>query len=347
MSHDAKKEPGAVPTTPGLNSNVPANTLTLSSTSHSSKGKRKTESFSSSKASTPIYRIKDWAKHFENAQSRKYEKLSWIPVPNKHDGEGYSRVMAQPQAAEIFAAWVLMLQVASKCTPRGSLSRSDGSALGADSLAVKTRSKKEWFEAALKFLSSPEVGWIEQVGVDKNTPLSEETNETGSALGAGSHSTTTPFHSSGSEQNRTEQNGIEHNNIVELPEATELHLGEKPSSPTPGESTRKFKRTKTKELAKSVLAHLNSTAGRNFRETDENLDLIACRLEEVELDTAGVEKMIERQVAKWKGDEKMEEYLRPQTLFNKSKFSSYYDMRDLPVQGKSEQRLDTDYNKEF
>jgi hypothetical protein len=43
--------------------------------------------------------------------------------------------------------------------------------------------------------------------------------------------------------------------------------------------------------------------------------------------------MIDRQVARWKGDPKMEEYLRPGTLFNKEKFDSYYAAKDIPING--------------
>ena len=64
------------------------------------------------------YRVRDWLKHFENAQSRRHDKLNWVPVPNKHDGIGYARVAAHERAPELLAAWVLILQVASKRRPK-------------------------------------------------------------------------------------------------------------------------------------------------------------------------------------------------------------------------------------
>ena len=85
------------------------------------------------------------------------------------------------------------------------------------------------------------------------------------------------------------------------------------------------------ENARPVLFYLNEKAGRQFRETDANLKLIGCRMEEVQNDFPGVCRMIDRMVAKWKGDPKMEEFLRPETLFGKTKFGSYYDNRELPV----------------
>ena len=90
------------------------------------------------------------------------------------------------------------------------------------------------------------------------------------------------------------------------------------------------KKTLRRENAKMLLDFLNETAGRSFRATDTNLDLIVSRLSEPDVTPEGCEAMIERQVALWKGTE-TEEYLQPSTLFGKQKFGGYYDKRELPV----------------
>ena len=90
------------------------------------------------------------------------------------------------------------------------------------------------------------------------------------------------------------------------------------------------KKTLRRENAKMLLDFLNETAGRSFRATDTNLDLIVARLSEPDVTPEGCEAMIERQVALWKGTE-TEEYLQPSTLFGKQKFGGYYDKRELPV----------------
>lgn len=82
-----------------------------------------------------------------------------------------------------------------------------------------------------------------------------------------------------------------------------------------------------------ALKHLNEKSGRKFRETTANMAFIQSRLSEPGVDIAGVKLMIDRQVIKWRGDPKMEEYLRPETLFNKTKFDSYYAAKDIPVNG--------------
>lgn len=83
--------------------------------------------------------------------------------------------------------------------------------------------------------------------------------------------------------------------------------------------------------ARPVLAVLNEESGRKFRETESNLLLIAARLEEPGVTLEGVLQMVRRQCALWKPDPRMREYLRPETLFNCTKFESYYANRDMPL----------------
>jgi uncharacterized phage protein (TIGR02220 family) len=83
---------------------------------------------------------------------------------------------------------------------------------------------------------------------------------------------------------------------------------------------------------RTVLHFLNEQSGSHFREVDAHLDLITARLREDGVTLDGVRKMISRQCAKWKSEEGMSEYLRPQTLFAKKNFAAYYDSRDLPLQ---------------
>lgn len=79
-----------------------------------------------------------------------------------------------------------------------------------------------------------------------------------------------------------------------------------------------------------VLKLLNEVAGRRFRLVKTNLDFIEARLSEEGVSKEEVFKMVRRQVERWSGTA-MENYLRPETLFNKLKFEGYYEARDLPV----------------
>lgn len=108
------------------------------------------------------YRIKDWDKHYEISQSRKYKNMRWVAVPNKHDGKGYRRITKHPRGAEIFTAWVLIVEVASKMEVRGLLKDADGPLTPQD-LSDKTGFNAEIFSLAFEVLTQPRFGWIEVV----------------------------------------------------------------------------------------------------------------------------------------------------------------------------------------
>lgn len=80
-------------------------------------------------------------------------------------------------------------------------------------------------------------------------------------------------------------------------------------------------KAETKENAKIVLDFLNRKSGKNFRAVDTNIDLIAARLSS----GATIEDckaIIAKQARQWLGTDR-EIYLRPATLFNKTKFEQY------------------------
>lgn len=74
--------------------------------------------------------------------------------------------------------------------------------------------------------------------------------------------------------------------------------------------------------AREVLEFLNVKAGKTFRVKDTNLKLIEARLRS----GASVQDckiVIARKVREWKTDAKMNEFLRPKTLFSATNFESY------------------------
>jgi hypothetical protein len=99
-----------------------------------------------------LYAINKWGELFENNRSRTVKDLDWVSIPNKHDGENYSKIVAHPEGAEIFAGWNLIVQVASKCRPRGILVKDSGEPQTPASLSLKTRAPKSWFDKAFSFL---------------------------------------------------------------------------------------------------------------------------------------------------------------------------------------------------
>jgi phage replication O-like protein O len=77
----------------------------------------------------------------------------------------------------------------------------------------------------------------------------------------------------------------------------------------------------TKDICIEVLNHLNSKAKKNFKPVKANLDLIKARLKEYS--EQDLKAVIDSRVSKWINDPKMNEYLRPSTLFNATKCAQY------------------------
>lgn len=94
---------------------------------------------------------------------------------------------------------------------------------------------------------------------------------------------------------------------------------EQPSAAQSGNGS--AERAERKAAARRVLTYLNEQTGRNYHAVDANLDPICARLEEYDEQT--LRGVIVDRCDAWKADEKMAEYLRPATLFNKTKCSQY------------------------
>lgn len=77
-----------------------------------------------------------------------------------------------------------------------------------------------------------------------------------------------------------------------------------------------------KSEAKAILVFLNDKVGRAYEPVDANLDLIVARLKEGAT-AAKCRQVIAKKAREWGGDEKMAEFLRPKTLFNRTNFAQY------------------------
>ncbi len=96
-------------------------------------------------------------------------------MPNQHDSLAYKSITKHRRGAEIFAAWVLMVQVASKQDPRGQFD------LSPDELGLVTDFPAEIFKLAIEVLKSPKIAWIEESpdtsGKNPDSPPVEEGRE--------------------------------------------------------------------------------------------------------------------------------------------------------------------------
>src|SRR3990167_5365678 len=88
------------------------------------------------------------------------------------------------------------------------------------------------------------------------------------------------------------------------------------------EEPRRLHSNEFKSQAKEILTFLNEKAKRNYQPVEVNIDFIIHRLQEGAT-LKQCRQIIVRKARDWLSDPKMNQYLRPATLFNKTKFSQY------------------------
>jgi uncharacterized phage protein (TIGR02220 family) len=94
------------------------------------------------------------------------------------------------------------------------------------------------------------------------------------------------------------------------------------------------KNSNKKDIYIAVIARLNEKAGTNYRaSTKSTQSHINARLAEG-FTLEDFFSVIDKKCAEWKGDEKMEKYLRPETLFG-NKFENYLNAPAIPKRGAS------------
>lgn len=89
-----------------------------------------------------------------------------------------------------------------------------------------------------------------------------------------------------------------------------------------------------KQEAISLLSFLNEKTGRHYEPVEANVALIVARLREGATPDQ-CRQVIAKKAREWLPDEKMQGYLRPATLFNRTKFAQYHGEigRPLEVEG--------------
>ena len=85
--------------------------------------------------------------------------MNWLPLTNKLDGKGFRCLSHLPNTVEEFAAWILILEVASPMPVRGVLRDYDGPLIAED-LADKTGFLAVIFESAFEAITCDNIGWM-------------------------------------------------------------------------------------------------------------------------------------------------------------------------------------------
>ena len=105
--------------------------------------------------------------------------------------------------------------------------------------------------------------------------------------------------------------------ISVTPNKTDTVSGKQPDISPP-----KVKTNAHNTTAKALLSFLNEKTGRNYQPGKANMEMITNRLKEGATERQ-CRLVILRKFHDWGTDEKMQEYLRPATLFNRTKFAQY------------------------
>ncbi len=116
-----------------------------------------------------------------------------------------------------------------------------------------------------------------------------------------------------------EKQGGEKQGVEKQP--LEKQGAEKPTQLNTNKSnTNKLNTNILNNTAERVLNYLNQKAGTKFKPVESNLKFIVARLKQYS--ESDLKAVIDKKVKEWKGT-KMQAYLRPETLFNATKFESY------------------------
>lgn len=131
-----------------------------------------------------LYSISNWDRIFENNRSREIKELNWVAIPNRHDGSKFAELMSHKNGAQHFAAWILIVQVASRVRDsRGILRRGDGTPHTPLSLSLVTRCPENIFSEAIPRLFN--LGWLKLEGNKQIPHLGAAIPHLGAAEGEG------------------------------------------------------------------------------------------------------------------------------------------------------------------
>jgi len=126
--------------------------------------------------------------------------MTWVAMPVKQDGDGYTELLEHPHGASHFGAWVAIVQIAARCDPRGTLVRDGGKPHDSVSMSRMSRIPSKILDAAIERLVS--VGWLEVCGMSQEGAIISHQGATTSQEGATIQDST--------RQNRTGQNKTKH-----------------------------------------------------------------------------------------------------------------------------------------
>lgn len=115
----------------------------------------------------PRYRIRHWLEKYEINRTRELKSLVWWPCSNDLGTDLYTDLVARPDGAAYFGAWIAILCIASTTKPRGLLVRENGEPHDAESLSRLTRMPVELLQDVFSILM--DAGELEDINGKRPT----------------------------------------------------------------------------------------------------------------------------------------------------------------------------------
>jgi len=138
------------------------------------------------------YSINRWSEVFENADSRKRQRLGLYYMPSGCDSSGYLGLMSEFEPAEAWQAYgifVALCQHTATMTKdvRGTFQNTDGTAMTTRRLALIVRADLGILERSLEILMDERVGWVSATDVPAicQQPASDVPQNSGFVQGEG------------------------------------------------------------------------------------------------------------------------------------------------------------------
>lgn len=119
--------------------------------------------------------IHKWDETFENADTRKRQRLGWYLAPSGMDSRGYLALVSrfpQDQGMMAFGVFHAICQLSATLgkSVRGRLKNTDGEPMEIEQIATLLRLQICHLSAALEILTDPRIGWLRWVEIPDDLP---------------------------------------------------------------------------------------------------------------------------------------------------------------------------------
>src|SRR5215469_539880 len=97
-----------------------------------------------------LYRVANWDRYESHCESRRAKgPLTWLPRPTDLSSRDHCRLMSQSDGLTLWALWELIVRIAARGNPRGTLVDASGIPHDVESLSYATHAPRELFHRFL------------------------------------------------------------------------------------------------------------------------------------------------------------------------------------------------------